>query len=400
MNSVDITFRQIVSPLTPEEFFGEIWEQRAVHIPGAADKFADAFSWDDFNRLLNMSKLWSDRSMNIILDGETMDPAEFGRPGQTREGYQAIVPEPDQVISLLRRGATVTLDLIETLSPGVAAISAALQTATGGVAVCNAYCSWRSHQGFMAHFDTTDVIAIHIEGSKRWRVYEGRYENSIDVEGHNFTSFSPEHHARAKGRILEEIEMTPGDLLYLPRGQYHEALASSDASLHLSFGIGQPTGIDVISRLLRSLPDEALFRENLPHFDRPQAHREHLRAIADRLHEILSQSSLSDQIRDWQRDRALSESYGRYKLPSRDQMTVYRVRSMGVSFASSTDGPVVVFPGGEMPLEPGEEIVASWIIDRDYVDGSELESRFESIDRNALQSLLERLEASSILDRI
>jgi ribosomal protein L16 Arg81 hydroxylase len=51
--------------------------------------------------------------------------------------------------------------------------------------------------------------------------------------------------------------MKPGDVLYLPRGQYHEALASSDASLHLSFGIGQPTGIDVISRLLKSLPDES-----------------------------------------------------------------------------------------------------------------------------------------------
>ena len=398
--SVDITFRQLISPTTPEEFFGETWEQRTVHIPGAADKFARVFSWDDFNRLLNMSKLWSDRSMKIVLDGADVDPVEYGRSGQIREGYPAIVPDPEQVTSLLRRGATVILNLIETLSPGIAAVSAALQTATGGVAVCNAYCSWRTHQGFVAHFDTTDVIAIHIEGSKRWRVYEGRYENSIDVEGHNYESFSPEHHAHAKGRLVEEIEMTPGDLLYLPRGQYHEALASSDASLHLSFGIGQPTGIDVISRLLRSLPDEALFRENLPHFDRPQAHREHLRAIADRLHEVLSQSILSDQIRDWQRERALTESHGRFNLPSRDQSTLYRVRSMGVSVDSGAGAPILTFPGGELPLEPGEENAVSWIIERDFVDESELEARFEPLGEDALKNLLERLEASSVLDRI
>jgi len=66
---VDTTFRQIVSPFSPEEFFGAIWDQRPVHIPGAADKFAHVFSWEEMNRLLNMSKLWSDRSMSIVLDG-------------------------------------------------------------------------------------------------------------------------------------------------------------------------------------------------------------------------------------------------------------------------------------------------------------------------------------------
>lgn len=371
-----------------------------MHIPGAADKFAKVFSWAEFNRLLNMSKLWSERSMKLVLDGENMDPAEFGRVGQTREGYQAIVPDPEQVLSLLQRGATVTLDLIESLSPSVAGVAAALQTATGGVAVCNAYCSWRAHQAFMAHFDTTDVIALHIEGTKRWRVYEGRYESSIDVEGHNYGSFSDEHHARAKGKILEEIEMTPGDFLYLPRGQYHEALASSDASLHLSFGIGQPTGIDVITRLLRSLPDEALFRKNLPHFDRPQAHREHLQAIADRLHQILSDSGLSDQIRNWHRERALSERHGRFNLPGREQPVLYRVRALGVSVVSRVGSPVLEFPGGELPLEPAEESIASWIIGRDYVDESELENRSGDLSGDMLKDLLERLEANSILDRV
>jgi ribosomal protein L16 Arg81 hydroxylase len=109
------------------------------------------------------------------------------------------------------------LDLIETLSPGVSTISAALQTATGGVAVCNVYCSWRAHQGFKAHCDSTDVFAIHIEGSKIWRVYEGRADNATDIAGYDYGSFTPEHHVRAKGKLLEEIEMKPGDVLYLPK---------------------------------------------------------------------------------------------------------------------------------------------------------------------------------------
>ena len=398
--SADITFRQIVSPYSPEEFFGTIWEQRAVHIPGAAEKFAHVFSWEELNRLLDMSKLWSDRSMSLVIDGQSVDLAEYGRVGQTRDGNQAIMPDPEQIKLLLRRGATMVLDLIETLSPRVATISAALQTATGGVAVCNVYCSWRAHQGLTAHCDSTDVFAMHIEGSKIWRVYEGRADNATDIAGYNFGSFTPEHHASAKGKLLEEIEMKPGDVLYLPKGQYHEALATSDASLHLSFGIGQPTGIDVISRLLRSLPEESLFRKSLPHFDRPQAHREHLLWIADRIHEILSQASLSDQIRDWQRDRAMNERCGHFNLPSREHTTRFRVRSLGVRVDSAGGVSVLRVPGGELALESGEEGAASWILERDYVEASEIEQRYAVLGPEGVQNLLSRLEACSVIDKI
>lgn len=393
----DTSFRRIVSPLLPEQFFQEVWDQRPVHIPGTPDKFADLFSWDEFNRLLNMSKLWSDRTMKVVLDGKNVDLAEHGRASQTREGYRVMVPNHGEILSLLRMGATVILDLVESLSPGVAAIAASLQNATGGVSVCNAYCSWHAHQGFVAHFDTTDVFAVHIEGSKRWRIYEGRMDNPIGGEGGGPVE---EGNTGAMGHVTEEVEMNPGDVLYLPRGQYHEALASSDASLHLSFGIGQPTGLDVVSRLLGSLPDESLFRKSLPHFDRPQAHREHLRAIADRLHAILSAPALSDQIRDWQRERALDERYGRFALPSREAPVQYRVRSLGVRTGESGGVPVVRFPGGELRLSPGQGAAAAWILERDYVDEAELIRRFSEEDRALLGDLLERLEAASVLDRI
>ena len=65
---------------------------------------------------------------------------------------------------------------------------------------------------------------------------------------------SREHHERAKGALLMELEMTPGDVLYLPRGQYHDALASDGASLHLSFGIGRATVLDFVSVLSQSSP--------------------------------------------------------------------------------------------------------------------------------------------------
>jgi hypothetical protein len=73
---------------------------------------------------------------------------------------------------------------------------------------------------------------------------------------------------------------------------------------------------------------------------------------------------------------------------------------MGVSVGSRAGAPILTFPGGELLLEPGEESAVSWIIERDYVDEFELEARFELLGGDAITNLLDRLEASSILDRI
>lgn len=398
MTESKVSFAELVAPTAPEEFFAELWDRRAAHFPGDSDRFKHLFSWSDLNRLLEMSKLWSDRTMKLVLDGRTIEPSEYSRPGQSREGNQALLPMPEQVRNFLARGATLILDLIETLSPGVASIAAAIQSATGGAVVCNAYCSWNARQGFPVHFDTTDVIALHFEGSKVWRIYEGRANAPIEAEGHDFGSFSAGHHARARGDLVEEVVMQPGDVLYLPRGQYHEALASSDASLHLSFGVNLPTGIDVLTLLARSVVDDELFRRNPPHFDRPVAHHEHLRTMGERLRDILSQPGLSDQVRAWQRERALRDGYARFRLPRREPVTMYRVRGLGVRLEEAGGGAVLRFPGNEIAVEAGEVEAARWILERDVFEAGDFEARFAGDGLAEARRVLERLVETSIVD--
>ena len=79
--------------------------------------------------------------------------------------------------------------------------------------------------------------------------------------------------------------MGPGDLLYLPRGQFHDALASSAASLHVTFSCTQPTGLDLLSRLWDGAVADPLFRAYLPTEQGAREQRvaelmEHLRAMA------------------------------------------------------------------------------------------------------------------------
>ena len=109
--------------MAPEEFFEHAYGKLAVHIPGHADKLAHMFSWDELNRLFNQPSLWSDRTIKMVLSGRDLKPEEFCTPGRTREGTQAMLPDPECVARYLQQGATLVLDLVERLSPGMCTAS-------------------------------------------------------------------------------------------------------------------------------------------------------------------------------------------------------------------------------------------------------------------------------------
>ena len=128
----------------------------------------------------------------------------------------------------VQRGASVVMNDVDSLTPGLAAVSAALEGAGLGKAQGNVYVSWKSHKAFPAHYDTHEVWAVQVEGEKTWNLWEGRADWPL---AHPVFRNQPQaQHEQAKGRLRERVLMQPGDLLYLPRGWYHDALAEAPAS--------------------------------------------------------------------------------------------------------------------------------------------------------------------------
>ncbi len=376
MQEASITFRQLLHPISPEEFFAHAYGRLAVHMPGDAQKLAGVFSWQALNRLLNQTTLWSDQTMKLVLDGRDLRPEEFCVPGRTRQGNQAMLPDFRRVKEYLQRGATLVLDIIERLSSEVAAVTTALEAATGSPVVCNAYCSWCSHQGFSSHFDSSDVFVLHIEGEKTWRLYEGRFEHPLEGTEFSYAGLPPHAHERAKGRLLKEVVLSPGDVLYIPRGQYHDAIAHSDASLHLSFGSIPRTGHDFVTLLARSLPADPLFRAALPHFDDAEAYRDHLQKLADRLHALISDSATLEQARAQHRERTFRQGLPDFALPGRAQAPRYRVRWRVARLMPMGEGLRLETPAGARELSAEQEAVARWLLAREYFDAETLERVF------------------------
>ena len=397
MTAPATTFKALLDPIGVDEFFEEYYDQKPLHIPGSPEKVAAICSWDDFNDLLHRTSIWSDRSFKLVLDGQRVPAAQFCEPAASRDGTRVMQPASEQVVEYLDQGASIVLDLVETLTPGLRSASEAIQMATGCRVSCNAYCSQSEHQAFPSHFDTMDVFAIHVEGKKTWRVYEGRFEEPMERAGFNHTSFPPDYHDKAKGGLAMEVELKPGDLLYLPKGVYHDALASTENCLHLSYGTTQPTGLDFMRWVLDGLDEAPLFRKALPPHDAAAEHDAHIAALRENLTALLQQPDIGTQFREDQRRKAFSVlSSVSFPKP----LSRYRVRGRGVKVVRRGSDWGVTTPQGNAKLPSEASGMVEWMLEHDHFARSDLASAFPDVGEQTITEILQALTSVGLLESL
>ena len=237
-------FETLLAPIDSETFFRDYFGRKHLHVPGAAERTADIMTLDRLNSLLSMTSIWTPGSMKLYLDQRAIGPSHYCVTTPTVDSSSGQRPDPARVQEWIAKGATVILNDIGTLSDGARALTDDLQAATGGRSQANLYFSMNQHKAFGAHCDAHEVFAVHCSGEKTWNIYEGSDVNPI-----NHPDFKPgnDERARRAGRVVDQVPMKPGDLLYIPRGRYHDALASENGAIHIAFGVTLPTSLDLMS---------------------------------------------------------------------------------------------------------------------------------------------------------
>ena len=391
------TFRQLMAPITPEQFFDEYYDKKALYIPGNAEKIANICSWDHINDLLQMVTNWSDKNLKIVIDAKTVQPQSFCERTTNRDRLGSMRPQPHKVAQMFEQGTTVVLDLMETMNPGIRAATEAIQMATGFRVSCNAYCSRQQRKAFDSHFDFMDVFALHIEGTKTWRIYKGRFENPLERVGYDNSSHSPEFLEKDKGDLLMEIEMKPGDMLYLPKGVYHDALASTQACLHLSFGTTQPCGLDVISWLTSSLSDIPIMRQAMPAYNLEEAHDALVKQVTEKLREVLQEPTLAAQFRREQRTFAF-EGLSNISFPGPEPLKRFRVLGLGAKLKRRGSDWRLTTPGEDHTITADIQPMVDWILARDHFDTKTFAAAFEQTSEADLDALITSLAEKKIID--
>ena len=295
---MQMTFQDLISPMDEKDFFQNYFGKKYLHIKAdeaSSKKRSALFGWEDLNAILNMALAWSSTNFHVVLDKKMIPAREFCYKQLDRNQQEAWVPDQAKVMEWLNRGASIVMDDMDGLAVGSRAISGIFQEAFSAKVQANLYCSWKQRQAFDVHFDPHDVFAMHFAGEKIWNIYENRLDNPIKHENFQFTQAE---HAKNCGAIKEQITMRPGDLLYIPKGQFHDALASDDTALHIAFGIHGYLGLDFVKDLSSALVADEIFRVPLPlPREGDEALKKHISLIAKKISSIAESKEVLEQIR-------------------------------------------------------------------------------------------------------
>ena len=186
--------------------------------------------------------------------------------------------DPAQVARLFATGATGIFGSLHDRHEATRQLCSAVTQQVGARTQTNIYLTPPDSQGFKPHWDTHDVFVLQIEGSKRWRMYDGGPILPLKNQ-----KFDPGHHA--PGDVVEEFTLQAGESLYIPRGAMHAAATTDEVSLHITLGVLAYTWADLLIDCLSELVERSpQWRGNLPvGFSHSGAHLE----VAQQFEELL-----------------------------------------------------------------------------------------------------------------
>lgn len=236
-------FDDFLAPLHAKEFSEQFWEKKPLLISRKGKGYKGLMNLQDFNSLLFSQTTRTKRDVPWVrfinnkkqIDIETLVDAHTG------------ILKKNKVQAAYQEGATIYLVRQEERFQPFHQLCQVFEEALGHPCGTNTFLTPPHSQGFTAHFDRYEAFIIQLEGSKHWKIWDLAEPFPLAGNDTPYHGYLPDP--------LYEVDLQPGDFLYLPRGFVHEASTTDQFSLHVSVAIDVFTWLDVVMELAKALPD-------------------------------------------------------------------------------------------------------------------------------------------------
>ncbi|EPY1173578.1 JmjC domain-containing protein [Acinetobacter baumannii] len=233
------------------------------------------FSWKEVNELYSRGDI-SHRDFKLM-NGYEVPKKEYV------ESYDNLgVIEYRCITSVfyeyLRNGATLVRNRISN-EPFVDQISKQIATFAEARTLVGGYAAFSSKSSYKSHWDTRDVYAVQLLGRKRWILRKPNFEFPLYMQQtKNFPDIKePEE-------IYMDVILEAGDILYIPRGWWHDPLPLDEETFHLAVATFAPTGFEYMRWLQNTMPNILDCRKNFTNF---QSDAEMINSISQQVAEII-----------------------------------------------------------------------------------------------------------------
>lgn len=260
--------------IAPETFRQEYLYQKPKLFKNAVINL-EAVSWDEINGLYQRANpaapLFHLRKKGVIVPKEEYVEI-FDDLGNIRHHFIKPV-----IYEHMRNGASLIYNHInnEPFSDGIARQIGALAQAH---TVTSAYLCFGSDESYKNHWDTRDVYAVQLVGKKRWYLSAPNFPQPLYMQQ------TKDLNVTEPDTVDYDIVLEAGDVLYIPRGWWHNPIPMGCESFHLAVGTFPPNGYDYLEWLMWKGQGKIPEIESLRHsFTDWQTDKERLVDVAEKI---------------------------------------------------------------------------------------------------------------------
>ncbi|MDO5639399.1 MAG: cupin domain-containing protein [Neisseria sp.] len=198
----------------------------------------------------------------------------FNDVGRTRYRFNKAA-----VYQYLQEGATLVYNRINN-EPFVDDIAKQVAQFARAQTVVSSYLAFGDAPSYKNHWDTRDVYAVQLMGKKHWSLSAPNFEMPLYMQ-----QAKDMPHIQPPEKADMEVVLEAGDVLYIPRGWWHNPVPMGCETFHLAIGTFPPNGYNYLEWLLKKAPEIASLRHS---FQGRDADEGNIRDMAQQVAELIA----------------------------------------------------------------------------------------------------------------
>jgi 50S ribosomal protein L16 3-hydroxylase len=253
-NTYTSDLAQLIAPLTVEEFFDKHWQGTHYVSHGPLERLTEIPGVREIGTSVEQALRVYEGPVMVYGDAVTEEAEGLSE--------RLLVPR-ETALDWLHRGANLELDFADMYLPEVRRLVGRLRATLGlpeGTLAKAILYSGEGGAGLEPHFDAYCNFVLQLGGRKTWSM--GPNTHVVNAVQHydafeapyvpaELASYWTGETVDKEPPALEQVELTAGSLLFMPRGEWH-ATSSSETSLALNLTFGQPSWLDLLLAEIRA----------------------------------------------------------------------------------------------------------------------------------------------------
>ena len=386
-----VDYSWLLDPLSTQRFEEDYYQRSCCLVAREQpDYYQTVLSTDNLDSILG-THATKYPEVSLVRGDDSIDASVYTNSSGTID--------PLQVVKQFDDGATIVFQGLHRSVPALAHICAVVGRHFTSRIQANAYLTPTNAQGFRPHWDTHDVFVMQIFGRKRWVTYESPLRLPLRGQKCNPDIDQP-------GPVLQEFELGPGDLVYLPRGLMHAAHSTDKFSLHVTLGLLGFTWADWLTECVAAAAlEDVTLRQHLPiGFAGPDFPADQRQKLMREKLLILEENLASQRVWEHFSNEVVSTNKpvfkdllkNRFEPFSVELESVVRRQLEVLTYVLPATGQCVMrFCGQELILPAGVQVVADYIANTN--DGFKVQDLPDCLDSEGKLRLVKRLVVEGVL---